>query len=61
MSKHEAAEMRWLRAVAEAAQETLDEAWEIHETRPWPLKYQAPYGALAKLGLLLDARPAGRA
>jgi hypothetical protein len=36
-----------------AAQKVVDEANHIHDTEPYPLKYRAPYGALAELMTLL--------
>lgn len=35
------------------AQNLVDESYRIHSTRPWPLKYMAPHGAIARLGGLL--------
>lgn len=32
-----------------AAQKVCDETNRIHDTKPWPLKYHAPYGAIAEL------------
>lgn len=36
-----------------AAQKVCDETHRIHDGSPWPLKYRAPYGAIAELSTLL--------
>lgn len=40
---------RRFRKLEKAAQAVLDEADNIHDTKPWPVKYQAPYAALTVL------------
>lgn len=39
--------------LAAAAQKVVDETDRIHDGDPWPLKYRAPYGAIAELRTLL--------
>lgn len=36
-----------------AAQKVVDETDRIHDSKPWPIKYQAPYGAITDLRQLL--------
>lgn len=48
---------RRLRVIERAAQAVLDEADKIHDSDPYPIKYRAPYGALAKLREVLSAQP----
>lgn len=47
---------RLLKAFGElqaAAQKVVDETDRIHDNEPWPVKYRAPYGAIAELRQLL--------
>lgn len=36
-----------------AAQKVVDETDRIHDNKPWPQKYGAPYGAITELRQLL--------
>ena len=45
---------RRLHKIEQAAQAVLDEADRIHDNDPYPIKYRAPYGALAQLRAVLS-------
>ncbi len=47
---------RLLKAFGElqaAGQKVVDETDRIHDSKPWPVKYHAPYGAITELRKLL--------
>lgn len=45
--------LREFKELQEVAQAVCDETTRIHDTEPWPIKYRAAYGAIAKLTALL--------
>ena len=46
--------LKALRELQKAGQNVCDETDRIHDTEPWPVKYRAPYGAIAALRAVLD-------